>query len=146
MSFTSTRIHYIWSTHQRQLLIRPEWKSRLHQHIAGILENKKSKVLAIGGIEDHIHIYCSLPTTVTIADLANVMKSNSTEFVRTEIGRAFGWQDGYAGFTMSASADDDVIKYIQNQEEHHRRRTFQEEYIAFLEKFGVPYDLRYVFQ
>jgi REP element-mobilizing transposase RayT len=145
MSYSSTRIHFIWSTLHRAPIICADWKPRLHQYIAGILENKKSKVLAIGGIEDHIHIYCSLPTTITIADLAMLMKSNSTTFAREHFDAAFTWQEGYAAFSMSKSADDDVIAYIQNQVEHHRRRSFQEEYIAFLEKFEVSYDPRYVF-
>jgi putative transposase len=145
MSFLSTRIHFIWSTAHREPRISADFKPRLHMYIRGILENHKSKVFAIGGIEDHIHIYCSLPATISIADLASTMKSNSTTFMRDNIDPQFAWQDGYAAFTMSKSADDDVIAYILNQERHHQHKTFQEELIAFLNKFGVPYDPQYVF-
>ena len=145
MSYSSTRIHFIWSTSHRQPTIHPDWRPRLHRYIGGILENKKSKVLAIGGVEDHIHVYCSLPTTISIADLASVMKYNSTDFVHTEFDRAFAWQEGYAAFTMSKSSDAEVIKYVQNQEEHHKKRSFQEELIAFLNKYEIPYDPKYVF-
>jgi len=145
MSYTCTRIHYIWSTAQRELTIDPAWRDDLHAYIAGILKNKKSTVLQIGGVEDHVHVYCSLPTTVTIADLANVMKANSTAYVREKFAASFAWQEGYAAFTMGKSADDDVCAYIRNQVEHHRTRSFKEELIAFLDKYQVPYDPKYVF-
>lgn len=145
MSYLCTRIHYVWSTARREPAIRPEWKPRLHGYIRGILENLKVKPFVIGGIEDHIHVYCDLPATMTIAELAGKMKSNSTTFVREQINAPFGWQDGYAAFTMSKSADQAVISYILNQEKHHARKTFQEELIAMLDKFGIPYDPRYVF-
>jgi len=145
MSFLSTRIHFVWSTARREPLIRREWQPRLHGYIRGILENLKVKPFVIGGIEDHIHVYCNLPATITIAELASKMKSNSTGFVRETLDSRFGWQDGYAAFTMSKSADEDVINYVLKQEEHHRRRSFQEELIAMLDKFGIEYDPRYVF-
>jgi putative transposase len=145
MSYLCTRIHYIWSTANRTPSILPEWQSRLHGYIRGILENLKSKPLVIGGVADHIHIYCSLPSTISIADLASAIKSNSSGFIHDNFDRSFAWQNGYAGFTMSKSADDDVIRYILNQEEHHRRKSFQEELIAFFEKFQIPYDPKYVF-
>jgi len=145
MSFLCTRLHFIWSTHQRQPLIQPDWHPRLHAYIRGILENLKSKPFVIGGVADHIHIYCSLPSTITIADLASTIKSNSTTFMKDNLIPNFAWQTGYAAFTMSKSADDDVIQYILTQEEHHKKRTFQEELIAFLDKYQIPYDPKYVF-
>jgi putative transposase len=145
MSFLSTRLHLIWSTAHRKPLINREWKPRLHMYIRGILENIKVKPFVIGGIDDHIHIYCDLPSTLTIAQLVAKAKSNSTTFVKEELNSPFAWQEGYAAFTMSKSADQDVINYILNQEEHHRGTTFQEELIKFLDKFEVPYDPKYVF-
>jgi REP element-mobilizing transposase RayT len=145
MSFLSTRIHFVWSTRQRLPHIHPEWRSRLHAYIHGILQNHKSTPLAIGGIADHIHVYCSLPATLAIADLASTMKSNSSRWVHENFTADFDWQEGYAAFTMSKSADADVIRYIETQEEHHRGRTFKEELLAFLEKFEVPYDPKYIF-
>ena len=145
MSYLCTRMHYVWSTARREPMIRPEWKPRLHSYIRGILENLKVKPFVIGGIEDYVHVYCDLPATMTIAELAGKMKSNSTTFMRETLERAFGWQEGYAAFSMSKSADHDVIRYILNQEEHHRKSSFQEELIMMLEKFEIPYDPRYVF-
>ena len=145
MSYLCTRIHLIWSTLHREALIEGEWQARLHGYMRGILENHHAKVFAIGGVADHVHIYCSLPAMMSIAQLASTVKSNSTSWVRQNFSKSFGWQEWYAGFTMGKSADDDVIRYILTQEEHHQRKTFQEELIAFLEKFELPYDPKYVF-
>ena len=145
MSYLCTRVHLIWSTLHREAFIEKEWQARLHGYMRGILENHHSKVFAIGGVADHVHVYCSLPATMSIAQLASTAKSNSTLWVRENLLKRFGWQEGYAGFTMGKSADDDVIRYILTQEEHHQRKTFQEELIAFLEKFEVPFDPKYVF-
>ena len=145
MSYLCTRVHLIWSTLHREASIETEWQPRLHGYMRGILENHHSKVFAIGGVADHVHIYCSLPATMSIAQLASTVKSNSTSWVRQNFSKSFGWQEGYAAFTMGKSADDDVIHYILTQEEHHQRKTFQEELIAFLEKFEVPYEPKYVF-
>jgi putative transposase len=145
MSYLCTRVHLIWSTLHREALIEREWQARLHGYMRGILENHDSKPFAIGGIADHVHVYCSLPPTVSIAQLASTVKSNSTSWVRQNFSKSFGWQDGYAAFTMGKSADDDVIRYILTREERHQRKTFQEELIAFLEKFEVPFDPKYVF-
>ena len=146
MSYLCTRIHFIWSTARRDPMIHRDWQPRLHGCMRGILENLNCKTFVIGGVEDHVHIYCSLPSTATIADIAGTVKCNSTDWVRQTINSGFGWQDGYAAFTMSKSADQDVINYILTQEEHHRRLTFKEKPLAFLDKFGVAYDPRYVFQ
>jgi REP element-mobilizing transposase RayT len=117
----------------------------VHGYLRGIFENKKCKVFASGGIADHVHVYCSLPATIAIADLVSTVKSNSSGWIHDQFDRAFDWQDGCAAFTMSKSADDDVIQYILHQEEHHRRRSFQEELIAFVDKFEIPYDPKYIF-
>ncbi len=145
MSYLCTRIHFIWSTARRQPQIKKDWQPRLHGYLRGILENLKCKPFVIGGIEDHIHIYSSLASTISIADLASTLKSNSSKWIHENFDRTFDWQDGYAAFTMSKSADDDVIAYILNQEQHHHKKTFQEELIAFFEKFEVPYDPKYIF-
>ena len=145
MSFLSTRLHLIWSTARREPMIHSDWKNRLHGYMRGIMENHKVKPFVIGGIEDHVHVYCDLPATMTIAQLVSTIKSNSTTFVRETFTSSFGWQDGYAAFTMSKSADQDVIDYILNQEEHHKRIPFKEELIKFLDTFEIPYDPKYVF-
>jgi len=145
MSFLSTRLHIVWSTKHREPFLRKEWQPRLHGYMRGILENLRSKAFIVGGVEDHVHVYCSLPATITIAQLVSTVKSNSTGWVREVRQQPCGWQDGYAAFSMSKSADENVIQYILNQEEHHSRMTFQEELIKMLDKFQIPYDPKYVF-
>jgi putative transposase len=146
MSYLSTRLHIVWSTKHREPLIQTEWRPRLHGYMRGTLENLKAKVFVIGGVEDHVHVYCSLPATIAIADLVSNVKSGSSAWVHDVLRQPFGWQDGYAAFTMSKSADKDAIAYILRQEEHHKRVSYQEELIRMLEKFQIPYDPRYVFQ
>ena len=145
MSFLATRLHLVWSTKFREPLIQKEWQPRLHGYMRGILENLRSKVFIVGGIADHVHVYCSLPPTLTIAQLVSTVKSNSTAWAGEILRQPFGWQDGYAAFTMSKSADQHVIQYILNQETHHQRMTFQEELTKTLDKFQIPYDPKYVF-
>jgi REP element-mobilizing transposase RayT len=127
-------------------MIKPDWEPRLFAYIGGILNNERGKLLAAGGMEDHIHILASLPATISLADAASVIKSNSSRFIHEELQYAgFDWQKGYAAFSVSISVQEAVDKYIRGQKEHHQRRSFQEEYIEFLEKHNVDYDPRYVF-
>ena len=104
------------------------------------------RALAIGGIEDHVHILLSLPSTIEIAKAVQLVKGGSSKWVHETFPeyREFSWQEGYGAFSIGISQVDDTIKYIENQAEHHRRRTFQEEFIAFLEKHGIEYDPRYI--
>lgn len=147
MSYISNLVHFIWSTARREPTLRPEWEERLHPYIAGILENTRSKLLCAGGIEDHIHLLVSLHASLSLADAANLMKANSSRFIHQELGSpSFDWQKGYAAFTVSISVKETVRTYIQNQKQHHARRSFKEEYLEFLKKHEVPYDPRYVFE
>ncbi|HUO07329.1 MAG TPA: IS200/IS605 family transposase [Phycisphaerae bacterium] len=146
MSYISNLVHFIWSTAKREPTIRAEWEERLYPYIGGILENKKAKLLCVGGVADHIHVFTSLPATLSLADAASAMKANSSRFVHEELGdRVFDWQKGYAAFSVSVSGEEAVRRYIENQKSHHSRKSFQEELIEFLEKHRVPYDSRYVF-
>ena len=133
MSYISNLVHFIWSTAKREPMIRPEWEERIYPFIGGILNNHKAKLLCVGGMEDHLHVFASLPSTLTLADAANVMKANSSRFVHDELGdQRFGWQTGYAAFTVSVSGEEAVRQYILNQKRHHARRSFQEELFEFL--------------
>ncbi|MEW6208834.1 MAG: IS200/IS605 family transposase [Acidobacteriota bacterium] len=142
----SLLIHFVWSTARREPCIAPEWRDRLYGYIGGVLEHKKAKLICAGGVSDHIHIYASLPSTVTIAEMVNAMKANSSRWIHETIPRqrAFAWQEGYGAFSVSKSAEENVIRYICNQEAHHRRRDFKSEYIAFLKKYGIEYDECYL--
>ena len=144
MSYVSNLVHFVWGTHERRPTIRSDWKTRLFEYIGGILRNKKAKLLAAGGIEDHIHLYVSLPATLSIAQAAGAIKSNSSRWVHETIerGDSFQWQEGYGAFTVSKSNESEVIRYINDQEAHHRRNSFQEEFRALLDRHGIDYDDR----
>src|SRR5690348_3643702 len=118
----SVLMHFVWSTKNRLPQITPEIKPRLHAYIGGILANKGAVGLCINGVDDHIHVYASLPSTLTIADAVNAMKSNSSRWVHETFPRAadFMWQNGYGAFSVSYSEDQRVRNYILGQEEHHR--------------------------
>lgn len=120
----------------------PDWSPRLYQYIGGTLRAKDSVLLAAGGMPDHIHLMISLGKQTTIADLIRDIKANSSRWIHEAFAslRGFAWQTGYAAFSVSPSSLGDVKQYIANQSEHHRVRTFQEEFVLFLERHGVPYD------
>ncbi len=146
MSYISNLIHFVWGTKDRQPTIGESWQERLYAYCGGILKNKKSKLLAIGGMPDHIHIYASLPSTVTLAEIANALKSNSSRWIHENVDaqHRFAWQEGYGAFSVSKSMEQTVINYIANQAEHHRRQEFQFEFVKLLEKHGIAYDERYL--
>ncbi len=145
-SYVSSLYHCVWSTKSRRRTIEPELRDRLWPYLGGIASKNKMKALAIGGVEDHVHILLSLPSTIEIAKAVQLIKGGSSKWVHETFPehREFSWQEGYGAFSIGISQIDDTVKYIENQAEHHRRRTFQEEFIAFLEKHGIEYDPRYI--
>ena len=137
-------MHIVYSTKERRKIIPTQMKKRLWAYTAGICKHQGIFVHAVGGMEDHIHLLLQFPATLIIADAIKTIKSNSSGWMSDEIGR-FAWQQGYSGFGVSKSNIATVVRYIRNQEQHHRRMTFEEEFIALLEKHGIEYDPRYVF-
>jgi len=126
-------------------LIRPEIRPRLHAYMAGTLDNLKSPSLQTGGVADHVHILFKLARTISQADLVEEVKKSSSKWMKAEGGvTAFTWQAGYGAFSIGESQADTVVHYIQDQEEHHRKVTFQEEFRRFLERYNVSFDERYV--
>ena len=142
-SYASLYYHFIWSTKNRQPLIQSEWKDELYGYIGGIVRNEGNKLLAAGGIDDHIHLLCSLGRDSTIKDVARTIKTNSSKWLRDGHSPLFHWQDGYAAFSVSYSALSSVDRYIQNQEEHHKELTFEEEMRAIFKKCGMEFDERF---
>lgn len=137
--------HLIWSTKNHEPTIDRAWRDRFHAYLGGCAKALDAVPTAIGGVGDHVHMLVSLRPVHQLSGFVRDVKRKSSEWVHTEIGnRSFQWQDGYGAFTVSKSAIEDVRKYILGQEEHHRTRTFREEYVAFLEKHGVDYDERYL--
>ena len=145
--FLCVNLHIIWSTKGRRRLIDTLWSHRLHSYLGSIALKKNARIVEVNAQPDHIHVYTSMPSTISIADYVNALKSNSSRWIRETMPnrRWFSWQEGYAAFSVSKSAESDVIEYIRNQEEHHKRRDFQEELIEFLKWHRIEYDPRYIF-
>lgn len=146
-TYTQLYIQLVFAVKARESLIRKSFQERLHKYITGIVTNRNQKLIAINSMPDHIHIFVGFGTTITIADLVHDIKRASTNFVNDNqwLRGKFGWQSGYGAFSYSRSHIDKVAKYIQNQQEHHRQKTFKEEYIEFLERFNIDYNEKYLF-
>ena len=144
--YLSLLVHFVWSTQNREPWIASEWSDNLYAYIGGVLRKKKAKLICAGGVSDHIHVYSSLPSTLTVADAVNAMKANSSRWVHEEISRkkGFAWQDGYGAFSVNKSSEQRVIDYILNQEQHHTRYSFQSEFLTLLRKHEIEYDERYL--
>ena len=147
-TYTQIYIHVVFAVRHRQALISSSWKERLHKYITGIIQNQGHKLIAINTMPDHAHIFIGMKPDTALSDLVRDVKRDSTNFVNREImiHRKFSWQEGFGAFTYSHSQIDGVVKYIRNQEEHHRHRTFHEEYESMLKGFAVEYDIRYLFE
>ena len=147
-TFTHIILHIIFGTKDRAPLITADIKADLFAYIGGIVRELGGKALAINGMPDHLHLLVSLPPTLASSDAVRVIKANSSKWVheRWTTRGGFGWQQGYAAFSVSRSAMQDVEAYITNQEEHHRKVTFQEEFLALLNKHGIEYNERYLWK
>jgi putative transposase len=144
-TYLSLHYHIVFSTNQREPMIKEAWRSRLHDYLAGTVLGLKGHCRAVGGTNDHVHLLIGLSAMHTLANFMREMKVASSKWVHEEVReRGFAWQEGYAAFTVSASAVDEVRKYIASQAEHHRARTFREELKALLDRSGVVYDERYL--
>lgn len=145
-SYISALYHCVFSTKERRKTITKELQERLWPYMGGIARENNMRALEIGGVEDHVHLLLSIPSTLSIAKAMQLIKGGSSKWVHDTIPahNNFEWQEGYGAFTVGVSQVPDTKVYIANQREHHRTRTFQEEFIAFLEKHGIEYDPRYV--
>lgn len=138
--------HIIFSTKHRLPHISEEIRPRLYDYLGGSVRGERGVLYAIGGMPDHVHLLVRWRTDGAISDLMRNIKGGSSSWVHDTLGmREFAWQEGYAAFSVGQSAVEDVKAYLARQDEHHRRRSFKEEYIEFLERNNVEYDLRYVF-
>jgi len=143
-TFTKNHQHIVFSTAGRGKLIDKPFQPKLWAYIAGICRNHGIYVRAIGGIEDHVHLLIELPPTLAVAQAVLKVKSNSSKWVK-ETGKKFAWQKGYAAFSVSASKLLAVERYVNNQEAHHRRITYEDELIGLLEKHEIHFDRKTVF-
>ncbi|MES2616383.1 MAG: IS200/IS605 family transposase [Bacteroidota bacterium] len=144
-SYTQVSIQFIFAVKYRQALIDSQWKTELYQYITGIVQAKGHKMLCINGMPDHVHVFVGMKPHQSISDLVRDMKSNSSKWIneRNFLPVRFQWQNGFGAFSYSASQLHNVVNYILNQEAHHARKTFKEEYFEFLRNFNIAYDEQY---
>jgi putative transposase len=146
MAHICLHTHLVFSTKDRIPQIQVEWQQRLYEYIGGIVRAQKCRLIAAGGISDHVHLLVGMHQTVAPADLVRLVKSNSSGWVHDEFKAPFAWQVKYGAFAVSKSGLEAVVQYINTQEEHHKHMTFKEEYLGFLERHEIEYDPRYVFE
>jgi putative transposase len=142
-SYSRNHIHLVFSTKKRRNSIPKDWLARLWAYIAGICKNYEMIAVAIGGTENHMHILFHLPPALALAKAVQLLKGNSSKWMG-EQGIDFGWQEGYGAFSVSSSNLDQVTSYIRNQEAHHRKFSFEEEFRALLKRHGVDYDPKHI--
>ncbi|MGB0880962.1 MAG: IS200/IS605 family transposase [Polaribacter sp.] len=146
-TYSQIYIQIVFAVKNRKALISNEWDEELYKYITGIITNKGQKLLAINGVADHIHILIGMKPTCCLSDLVREVKKASNVFIKEKkfTNSKFEWQSGYGAFSYSHSALDNVIKYVNNQKEHHKKKSFREEYKDFLMKFNVEHDDKYLF-
>jgi putative transposase len=145
-SFVQMYTHIVFHTKNNVELIHEEVEKELYSYLGGILKNYKSCPLQIGGTPDHVHLLCTLPKTIALADLVEEIKKSSSKWIKTKgiHYQNFYWQDGYGGFSVSSSGVEAVKKYITDQKEHHRKISVIDEYKKLLDEYGIPYEDRYL--
>ena len=147
-TFSQIYIQTVFAVDGRRCLIRPEFKEEIYKYITGIVRNNGQKLISINGMSDHVHILIGLKPAMALADLVRDIKADSSNFINKKkwVRGRFSWQEGYGAFSYGHSQLDTIIRYIQNQEQHHRRRSFKDEYLTWLKKFEIPFEEKYVFQ
>ena len=147
-TYTQIYIQTVFAVENRISLIKESWKEELHKYITGIVQNNNHKLIAINSMPNHVHTFIGMKPTQSVSDLLQDIKGCSSTWINEKrfVRGHFNWQSGYGAFSYSHSQIDTVVKYIQNQQEHHKKKTFRQEYIEFLEKFHIDYDERYIFK
>lgn len=146
-TFSQIYLQFVFAVKHRQSLIPAAHKEELHKYITGLVQNRKAKMLAVHCMPDHAHLFVGFKPTILIADFVKEIKVESNEFINDKKWAAtkFSWQEGYGVFSYSHSHIDNVVKYVLNQEQHHRKKTFRQEYVDFLQKFEIPFEERFLF-
>jgi putative transposase len=147
-TFTQMYVQLVFAVYKKENVLIARIRPRVCEYISGIITGLKHKSIIVNGVEDHIHILFGLNPAVSVSDTVHDIKRNSSLFINKNrlVAGHFCWQEGYGGFTYSKSQLEDVYRYIQNQEAHHARRSFREEYLAILDKYDIDYDPRYLFE
>lgn len=146
-SFTRLTYHIVFATKYRKPTIKGEIQERLYEYLGGTLRGKKGHLIEIGGVEDHVHLLAGLSPVLAVSDVIRDLKANSSKWIgENRLVDGFEWQKGYGAFTVSYDRVEAIRKYIRNQKEHHKTRTLQEEYIGFLQRHGIEFQLNYLFE
>jgi len=147
-TFTQIYIQTVFTVQNRISLIKSEWKIELYKYITGIVQNNGHKLIAINGMPDHLHVFIGMKPNQSLSDLMQDIKGDSSNWIHEKgfVKERFEWQAGFGAFSYSISQIDKVVKYINNQTNHHKIKTFIEEYLDFLKKFKIPFDERYIFK
>ncbi|HNP78942.1 MAG: IS200/IS605 family transposase [Cyclobacteriaceae bacterium] len=146
-TFAQLHVQVVFAVYQRQKLIHPSWQEELNKYISGIIKNKGQKPIIVNGLPDHIHVFFGMKPNCCVSDLTRDIKNNSSNFINDYKlpNRKFAWQSGFGAFSYSASEIDQVYKYIQNQQLHHQKASFREEYVELLNQHRVEFEERYLF-
>ena len=146
--FSQIDLHIVFAIKYRRALIHPEWKDEMYKYITGVVQHYKHKMLCIGGMPDHIHIFIGYKHTQLLSDLVKEIKNASNDFIKLNklTNTKFAWQNGYGVFSHNVSQRDVVIKYILNQEEHHRKKSFKKEYMQLLKRYQIEFKEEYLFE
>ena len=141
-------LQYVFAVNGRHNLLQKPWRDEVFKYMAGIIKGKNQKPIIVNGVSDHVHVFVGVNTTLTICDLVRDIKNNSTNFINEQkfVKGKFSWQEGYGVFSYGHSQIGQVYNYIINQEKHHTKQTFKEEYLDFLRKFEIEYDEKYLFE
>lgn len=146
MPSTHTSLHYhvVFSTKHRLEILKPDVRARIHEYLGGCVRGLGGTPLQVGGVEDHVHLLFGLKATCAVADVVREIKKASTSWIRESFDPGFQWQEGYGAFAVSRRDLEGIVAYIKGQDEHHRARTFQEEYAVLLHEHGIVFDARYL--
>lgn len=147
-TFSQVYIQCVFAVKGRQNLLQQPWRGDVFKYISGIITSKNQKSIIVNGVEDHVHIFMGLKPSISISEIIRDVKNNSTNFINSQnyLKSKFSWQEGYGAFSYSHSQIDNVYQYILNQEKHHQKNTFKDEYIEFLKKFSIEYNENYLFE
>ncbi len=145
-TYTQIYLQFVFAVQNRTSLIKSDWKDELYKYITGIVQNNRHKLIAINGRPNHVHVFIGYKPHQLIPDLLQDIKGDSSRWINRKrlVRGKFNWQEGYGAFSYSHSQIDAVVKYLMKQEKHHKKKTFREEYVEFLEQFNVLYDERYI--
>ncbi|MDY0082800.1 MAG: IS200/IS605 family transposase [Ignavibacteriaceae bacterium] len=145
-TYTQIYLHIVFAVQNRISLIKPEWRDELYKYISGIIQNNGHKLISINGTSNHLHIALGYKPHQLIPDLLQDIKGSSSKWINEKrfVNGKFSWQQGYGAFSFSNSQIDSVVKYINNQEQHHKKKTFREEYIALLKNYKIQFDEKYI--